>query len=241
MFEDSLLESSVHPGAHNPQITALSFLLQLVAAGVMVLIPLLYTDALPGQQLISVLRAPAMASPERPQAAEVRVTRPTSDFDHSVLRQPSAIPRVIAMIPEEEPASNGKNGVIGAIATGEGPVIPGALAPSTPAGSAMPKLAAPEKVRVSSGVAEGMLVRKVTPNYPPLAVRAHIQGTVMLQATIGKDGMVQNLRVVSGPPLLIESAMDAVRQWRYQPFYLNGQPVEVETQINVHFTLGNGV
>ncbi len=241
MFEDSLLESSGSLAKRNPRTTILSFALQLALAGMLVLVPLLYTDGLPVQRLMSVLHVPAMLPPASPRPATPRIAHPSSEFDHDVLRQPSAIPRAIAMIHEEEPPLGSRNGVIGAITTGDGLVIPGALESSTPAGSAMPELIVPEKVRVSSGVAAGMLVRQVKPNYPQLAVRAHIQGTVMLQATIGKDGMVQNLRVVSGPPLLIESAMDAVRQWRYQPFYLNGQPVEVETQINVHFTLGNGV
>lgn len=204
------------------------------------MIPLLYPDALPGQRLISVLHAPAMTTAERPQPAQASVVRTTGDFDHGVLRAPRAIPRAIAMVREEEPPAGDRNGVIGVIPAGEEAIGPGGPTASTPTVSAVPKLVVPEKVRVSSGVAEGRLIRQVKPEYPALAVRARIQGTVVLQAVIGKDGMVQNLRAMSGPPLLIESAMNAVRQWRYQPFYLNGQPVELETQVNVHFTLGNG-
>jgi protein TonB len=81
------------------------------------------------------------------------------------------------------------------------------------------------------------LINKVTPMYPPLAKQARIQGTVRFNATIAKDGTVKNLEIVSGHPLLAEAAQEAVRQWVYRPTLLNGQPVEVETQIDVNFTL----
>ena len=92
-----------------------------------------------------------------------------------------------------------------------------------------------QKVRVSSGVAQGLLIREVKPEYPSLARQARIQGSVILQALIGKDGSVQNLRVISGHPMLVQAAMEAVK-----PYYLNGEPVEVETQVNVNFTLLGG-
>jgi len=76
------------------------------------------------------------------------------------------------------------------------------------------------------------------PVYPPIAKTAHISGTVVLHAVIAKDGSVEDLQYVSGPPLLMKSAMDAVKQWRYQPTQLNGDPVEVDTTISVVFTLG---
>jgi protein TonB len=105
---------------------------------------------------------------------------------------------------------------------------------------AVPEPVAPQKVRVSSGVAEGNLIHDVKPQYPALARQARIQGTVVLLAVIGKDGSVQNLHVKSGPPMLAQAAMDAVKQWRYRPYYLNGQPVEVDTQVNINFTLAGG-
>ena len=78
------------------------------------------------------------------------------------------------------------------------------------------------------------------PPYPPLARQARIQGMVVLQAVIGKDGTIQNLRVVSGHPMLAQAALEAVKQWRYKPYYLNGEPVDVDTTINVNFTLSGG-
>ena len=88
-----------------------------------------------------------------------------------------------------------------------------------------------------SHIDEGLLVRKVTPSYPKLAMISRQQGSVVLEATISRDGSIENLRAISGPPLLIGAAIDAVRQWRYRPYLLNDQPVEVETQITVNFSL----
>lgn len=96
-------------------------------------------------------------------------------------------------------------------------------------------------VRVSGAVATGQLVKKVAPVYPQIAMAAHVEGTVTLHALISATGTVEHLNVISGPPMLVTSAMDAVRQWQYQPYLLNGQPVEVETTINVNFSLENAV
>jgi protein TonB len=84
---------------------------------------------------------------------------------------------------------------------------------------------------------EGMLIRKVIPTYPAIGRAVRAQGTVQLQATISREGTIENLRAVSGPPILQQAAVDAVKQWRYRPYLLNGDPVEVETTINVDFKL----
>jgi protein TonB len=102
---------------------------------------------------------------------------------------------------------------------------------------AMPSKVTPQRVRVSQGVTSGLLMKKVTPQYPPLARQARIQGSVVLHAVIGKNGEVQNLQVVSGHPMLTQAAIQAVKQWKYKPYYLNGQPVEVDTNITVNFSL----
>jgi protein TonB len=100
------------------------------------------------------------------------------------------------------------------------------------------KAAPPRKVNISAGVELGLLIQKVTPTYPPIAKAARVQGTVVLQATISKQGTIEDLKVVSGPPMLQQAALDAVRQWRYRPYLLNNEPVEVETSVQVIFTLG---
>lgn len=92
-------------------------------------------------------------------------------------------------------------------------------------------------VRVSGGVAAGMMQQSVAPIYPPIARAAHVQGAVIMQALISKAGDVENLQVISGPPMLIAAAQDAVRQWKYRPYLLNGEPTAVETTINVNFTM----
>ena len=96
----------------------------------------------------------------------------------------------------------------------------------------------PRRIRVSSGVQAAKVIRKVNPTYPPIARQARIQGVVRLEAIIAKDGSIQNLRVIQGHPLLVQSALQAVRQWRYAPTLLNDQPVEVITYIDVIFKLG---
>jgi protein TonB len=94
-------------------------------------------------------------------------------------------------------------------------------------------------VIISGGVVEGLRISAVTPIYPPIAIAARVSGAIVLAATISKSGAIENLRVVSGPPMLRQSAIDAVQHWRYRPYLLNNQPVEVETTINVVFSLGN--
>jgi protein TonB len=100
------------------------------------------------------------------------------------------------------------------------------------------KAAPPKKINISAGVAVGLLLQKVQPVYPPIAKAARVSGTVVLQATISKQGTIENLRIVSGPAMLQQAARDAVMQWRYRPYLLNNEPVEVDTTVNVIFTLG---
>jgi protein TonB len=114
----------------------------------------------------------------------------------------------------------------------------GGIIGGTGAGLPPPPKVTPKSIRVGGNVAQANLIRQVTPVYPAIAKTAHISGTVLLHAIIGKDGTVQDLQYISGPPLLMKSAMDAVRQWRYKPTLLNGDPVDVDTTISVVFTLG---
>lgn len=103
--------------------------------------------------------------------------------------------------------------------------------------SAAPEGGVPKRVRVSSGVTTGLLVYRVTPVYPVEARREHIQGIVVLQAMISKEGKIEDLKLISGPRELAEAAIDAVQQWRYRPYLLMGEPVAVDTQIQVKFEL----
>ena len=111
--------------------------------------------------------------------------------------------------------------------------------PPPPTGMAVPSsiTSTPGAIRVGGNVQNNNLINQVPPEYPPLAKMARVQGTVKFEATIGKDGSITNLHVVSGPPLLIQAAMQAVQQWMYKPTLLNGQPVDVITTIDINFTL----
>lgn len=249
MFEDSLVESggrlkSKRQGA----TTALSFILQILLIGVLVLLPLVFTEALPKQQLMTFLVAPPPPPPPPPPPAatpEIKVVKKmTTELDNGELRTPTKIPKKIQMIKEDEapPPSSGVAGVVGGVPGGVpggavGGVLGGIIS-GTP--TAVPKVATPQRVRVSQGVSQGLLIHQVKPSYPPLARQARIQGIVVLQAVIGKDGSIQNLKVVSGHPMLAPAALEAVKQWKYKPYYLNGEPVEVDTTINVNFTLAGG-
>ncbi|HUI84064.1 MAG TPA: energy transducer TonB [Candidatus Binatia bacterium] len=237
MFEDSLVESGGRLARHNPWATALSFTAQLLICGTLVLVSLIYTEALPSKNLMSLLQAPAPPQPAPMARASTPVAGSAGRLAPSVLLVPREIPKAV-VIGRDETANGApppeawevRNAVPGGMAN---PQITELLR-STPA--VVPKVAL-QKVRVSSGVAEGWLILQVEPGYPALARQARIQGTVVLQAVIGRDGTVQDLHVVSGHPLLIAAAIDAVKQWRYKPYRLNGAPVEVDTQINVNFTL----
>jgi TonB family protein len=114
------------------------------------------------------------------------------------------------------------------------PEKPNTSAPATTA----PPAAHPQRVRIGGNVAQKKMIHQVQPVYPQIAKTAHVQGTVILHAIIAKGGTIQELQYVSGPALLMRSAMDAVRQWRYEPTLLNGEPVEVDTKISIVFTLG---
>jgi TonB family protein len=124
-------------------------------------------------------------------------------------------------------ASNVSAGPAGGVASG--------VVSSNPGDQTSP--AVPQRVRVSAGVAQGLLVSKVNPMYPPDARDQRIQGVVLLQATIDKEGNVASLQLITGHPLLAPAAIEAVKQWKYRPYLLNGNPLEVNTQIQVNFTL----
>jgi periplasmic protein TonB len=247
MFEDSLLESGGRLRTKRGMTTMLSFFLQVFLVGVLVLIPLLFTEALPKAALTTFLVAPPPPPPPPPPpaAAPVKVVKQIqSDIMNGQLRTPTKIPEKVQMIKEEDspPPTMSAGGVVGGVPGGVpggqmGGVIGGIIS-STPV--AVPKVATPQRVRVSQGVSQGLLIKKVQPPYPPLARSARIQGSVILQAEISKDGTIQNLRLISGHPMLAPSAIEAVKQWRYKPYFLNGEPVEVETQITVNFTLSGG-
>jgi len=245
MFEDSLIESGGKLKTKRGRTSVVAFMIEFMIIGVMVLIPLIFTEALPKGQMMFLLVAPPPPPPPPPPAAavvqHVRVIQ--TDIVNGELRTPTKIPQKVKMIQEDEaPPAMASAGVVGGVPGGipggqMGGMIGGIIS-ATPV--AVPKIAAPQRVRVSSGVSSGLLIRKVNPTYPPLARQARIQGTVVLQAQISKDGSIENLTLVSGHPMLAPAAIEAVKQWKYKPYLLNGEPVEVDTQVQVNFTLAGG-
>ncbi len=238
MFEDSLMESGGRIRTKAKWTTALSFLLQCGIVGVLVLLPLIFTEALPKGQLTTFLIAPPPPPPPPPPPAPVHVVKQhVSEIVNNQLRTPSKIPKKIEKVVEDEappPASSGViGGVVGGVPGGTTGGVIGGLVTSTAPPPSVAKPVGPKKV--SSGVMEGNLLKRIDPPYPSMAKIAHIQGDVVLQATISKQGTIENLRGVSGHPILIQAAMEAVRQWRYRPYELNGEPVEVETTVTVRF------
>jgi protein TonB len=168
----------------------------------------------------------------------VKVVQVKSEMMNNQLTAPTRIPKDIKIVNEKEAPPSQTFGVVGMEGLGgsTGGVIGGMFGASSQKVNVVP----PKKINISGGVMAGNLLQKTTPIYPPIAKAAHVQGTVVLQATISKTGAIENLHVVSGPPMLQQAALDAVKTWRYKPYLLSGEPVEVETEVNVIFTLGGG-
>lgn len=158
-------------------------------------------------------------------------------MDAGKLLQPKEIPKDVKIIKEEAPDMAGvQGGVPGGVPGGSmGGVIGGVIGGM--GGAPPPPKPTVTRIRQGGNVTAAMLINRVQPIYPPLARQTRISGTVRLHAIIGKNGAVTQLEVISGHPLLVQAALDAVRQWRYRPTLLNGEPVEVDTTIDVIFSL----
>jgi len=246
LFSDCLLQYQVQKGRQT-WATLGSFIFQCVLLGVLALLPLYFTEELPKSQLLTFLIAPPPPPPPplpAEQAARVMKQMETDLLAGGQLLTPTKIPQKVEIIKEEAlPPMTGASGVVGGVPGGIpggqlGGVI-GGIVNATSNLQYVPKLqpVVPQRVRISQGVTAGMLVHKVEPPYPPIAKAARIQGNVVLKAIIDRDGNIQDLQLMSGHPMLVPSAIHAVRQWRYRPYLLNGQPVEVETTITVIFAL----
>jgi protein TonB len=189
---------------------------------------------------------PPYGAPRTKQPPPAQLPRQPHEIFHwkgGPIPPPTTIPP-LALQPENAPpmppgtsVDDGAIGMMGNKGNGLIPIGPPTDAPLPPKQASLPASpAAP--VRRSEGVQAGLLIHRVEPDYPALARQTHLQGTVQLHAVIGRDGSIESLEVLSGHPLLVKAALDAVRQWRYRPTLLGGEPVEVETYITVHFVLG---
>jgi periplasmic protein TonB len=238
MFADYISDNSWANRSHRGWTALASFVAQALAVAALLVLPVFYTQALPHLALLGTVMAPVpppapvTASSAQRQVggnvgghfllprAPISMTSAFSDADAPLSELPAG-----PGVPNGNGDHNDGNSVLNAIGTGMSPRIP-------PAPSMRPP-------RISH-MMEGNLIRRVQPEYPALALRARVQGTVVLRAVIDRGGIIQSLQVMSGPPLLVQAAINAIRQWRYRPYYLNDQPVEVETQVTVNFSLSGG-
>jgi protein TonB len=236
MFEDSLVESRVGQVSASKRWTTLASIgLQFAIAGVVITLPLLHPEALPFR-----LEAPKVVMPlmPKPPVPVVQAQRESSAPSANMATMSVTRPLIATLLPDRDAAANDApplapfgnrmgmpDGLPTGIGDGHGPSV--TVAP----------VKAPARINVSTGVLQGMLLAPIRPVYPAIARAAHVEGTVIVEAVISRQGTIESLHVVSGPAMLQNAALDAIRAARYQPYRLNGEPTEVQTTITVNFRM----
>ena len=242
MFEESLIESTPLLRTNNRLPAIVSFTIQALFAASLIAIPLLHPNLLP-------LHAPSLSFlPPRPRPAPPpppQLVHLTSGPSSSMA---TPVPMISTATPSRLPTSSAPTDAAPSLSSlnplGMGPAMPGLPTSLTPSGNAGPHVVpAPTssgtRLNISQGVATGQLLAPIQPLYPPIALAAHMQGTVVVEAIISKSGVIESAHVTSGPVMLQSSALEAVRRARYRPFLLNGEPTEVATTISITFHLGS--
>jgi periplasmic protein TonB len=242
MFNDLVESSLAKDVTRKPWTITLSVIVQMFFLGVLILIPLIYTQALPKAMLNLIMTAPTPPPAAAPAALPQRSRpQPPTRPHANIFQAPPSIPQHVDMH-QEAPApqidASATIGVQGGVPNGSPTGVIGSILGETGATPPPAPAPTPQRIRAGGNVQAAKLISQPLPAYPPLARQARIQGNVVLHAIISKDGRVEQLSVISGHPLLIQAALDAVRQWRYQPTLLNNEPVEVDTTITVTFTMG---
>ncbi len=246
MLTTGIIDATWSDTSRRTWATVTSFAVQALGIGILLLLPLIYTQGLPQLKLLSqaLIATPAPPPGRVPEFKGSLLERTIlSNLQDGRLMTPGRIPRAVASVDDQGiapstatawvPGATGggsdANGVLHSILSEAGhlrlPIKPGAPSRS---------------VLRSSVMMQGYLIHRVEPSYPPLAKAARIQGQVRLQAVISKQGTIEDLQVLTGHPMLVTAAVQAVRQWRYRPYLLNGEPVAVETEITVNFILAGG-
>jgi protein TonB len=231
--------------------TCLGFTGEALLVACAALVPLVSPQALPHSRAIMAWLLPTVPTTPAGDAAKPRPARPSVERLQSVsgLIAPTSIPEKPAIIVDEPVAASGY-GVPGGIGSGERNGVPGALWPSlpdvappppvverAPVAAVNPPPMSPKQVTVGGRVEMARLIHRVEPRYPQLARQMHVAGTVQLVGVIATDGRIRELRLMGGHPLLAPAALEAVRQWVYEPTLLNGEPVELIATISVIFRL----
>jgi periplasmic protein TonB len=218
----------------------LAYIFEALMCGLIVLYPLIYTQALPQAEMMTTLLAPPPPPPPppppAPPAPKVVIHRVSTE---ELMRAPTEIPKTIQQV-KEQPQPPQAAGVVGGVPGGvPGGSMSGVIGGigTAPPPPPPPKPATPKRIRVGGQVENAKQIFAPAPEYPQIAKMARVQGVVRLAAIISENGTIQDLKLISGPPLLVKAAMDAVSRWRYQPTLLNGDPVQVDTEIDVNFTL----
>jgi len=239
MFADSFCDSHWTNRSHRGWTILASFGLQALAVGGLFVLPLIYTQGLPQVHSLVSLAAPVRPpAPPAPATHAPSAAPATSNMtsDGRVIA-PSSVPHGVKPFNETTAPPPVD---VRALAVRDGTGDPQGSNPLFGSvGSAMSAIAPPPVAHrpPTSVMMEGNLIHSVQPQYPPLAIQARIQGAVVLRAVISREGTIENLQLISGHPILVRAAMDAVRRWRYHPYSLNREPVEVETLVTVNFVL----
>jgi periplasmic protein TonB len=240
LFYDSLVASGAKSRLRNPWATVGSVTLLSLILLALVFIPLFHTETLPRAERVTMLyfQPPPAAGA---QSTNIQAPKPTSTYTPTRVNTPVHTHKTQEAAP---PPVDTTSGVVGGFPGGVVGGLPGGVlgevlrsTGSAPAALAKTPAPMPKRIRVPAQVAEANLIHDVAPQYPPEAGRERIEGTVVLMAVIGKDGTVRDVRVESGLPLLAQAAIEAVKQWRYKPYLLNGEPVEVDSHVTINFTL----
>lgn len=250
MFNELVESVAVRQATNKRWGFVVSLTLQAACLLTLILIPLIYTQALPKAVMGTFLVAPSTPAPAAPNPPPVIPNEsskyPSRVISHGVITEPTGFPRHPKIFPEPPmpPENDGRVGVLGGDGDGgllslfgddsrrQSPAVP------APPPTQAQERTQPQRIQKGGDIQAAQLMTRAQPVYPVLARQSGIQGVVVLHAIIDRDGRVSELRVISGHPLLVKAAIDAVNQWRYQPTLLNGQPVEVETTITVSFVLG---
>ena len=239
MFSE-LFESVACPsGKRKRWAVVISGALQSACLMILVIVPLIYTEALPGTIFKTTWVGPPETAPRTVAQAPLPKAgvRAPRLLNHGILIEPPRIPTGVD-VSEEGPLAPEAPLAEGPLSAASGMDLPNAMPNSAEIVKRPVVPSVPQRVPVTSTIEAAKLISRVQPAYPVIAIQARIQGNVVLHAIIGGDGRVSELQVLSGHPLLVNAALDAVRQWRYSPTLLNGQAVEVETTITVSFVLG---
>ena len=242
MFADLLSESEWSNHSHRGWTTLVSFAVQALGLGCLLVLPLFYTDGLPKLALIGRILAPAPppAAPPAPQGPRSHVT-PQSNLMGDRLISPQQIPATVTILTDVTPPAPMVDPNAVGVGHRTGDSVRGIVIGSAgDSNFVLPPPAPTVHHPPTSRMMEGNLIYRVQPEYPALARQVRIQGLVVLRAIISRDGTIENLQALSGHPLLVPAALNAVRQWRYRPYVLNGEPVEVETEVKVNFILSGG-